>query len=367
MDNLKNIPYRKWSEMFEGLGLKKYAALQVYQWLFKKGVTSFDEMTNLSNDARKILADNYYIGRAKIVDTLVDPDDGTKKFLFELEDGERIESVMIPVIDDAAETQRLTLCISSQVGCALGCLFCRTAGIGFIRNLTTSEIVDQVLEVKRHLGRAEALDPPVKPEDDVRSTTTITNIVFMGMGEPLNNYENVREALSILISKNGLKLAKRRITISTAGVVPGIQRMAIDDLGVKLAISLNATTDDVRRKIMPIAKTYTIDETIEACRDYRPAGDRWRTTFEYVMIDGLNDTPADMKRLLKLMRRLPSKVNLIPFNPFPGSEYKAPKEEVLKEFSNYLYNNGIHSNVRKSRGQKILAACGQLAGRKNSP
>jgi 23S rRNA (adenine2503-C2)-methyltransferase len=338
--NINNIAKEQLFEIFKGLGLKPYAHKQVFQWLFKMGVETFDEMTNLSKESRKVLEDNFYIGHLKNLD-LLEGQDGTKKFLFELEDAERIEAVLI-----AMESDRNTLCVSSQVGCALGCQFCRTAGMGFRRNLSQAEIVDQVLEVRRQLENVDE---------------KITNIVFMGMGEPLNNYENVKRAIEILADEDGIFFGRRRITISTAGVVPGIKEMVKDKLGVKLAVSLNATTDEVRRRIMPLAKKFSIEEIIEVCRQYAPPGTRWRTTFEYVMIDGVNDSLDDAKRLVAIMSRLPSKINLIPYNPFPGSKLEKPKEKVLKDFYNYLYNKGIQVNVRKSKGVDILAACGQLA------
>lgn len=335
--NLKNIGFREWTTLFERLGLKKYAVFQVMQWLFQRGATSFDEMTNLSKEARRILSERFFISQLRLADTLEDPD-GTVKFLFGLEDGLKIESVLIP-----AEDGRKTLCISSQVGCALACLFCRTGRMGFKRNLSVSEIVDQVLEVKRRLF-------------------DITNIVFMGMGEPLMNYDNVKGAIEVLKDEKGVGLAKRRITLSTAGIVPKILDMAADKLGVKLAVSLSATTDDLRRRLMPVAKHYSIDDIIAACREYNPPGGRHRTTFEYVLIDGINDSADDMRRLALLMSRLPSKVNLIPYNPCPGVPFKKPKEKVLKTFYNYLYNKHIQVNIRQSRGSQIMAACGQLAG-----
>lgn len=369
--NIKDISLDKWPETFKSLGLKPYAHKQIFQWLFKKGVTSFDEMTNLSKADRAILEENFYLNSLKLLETLEDKD-GTKKFLFELEDGERIETVSIPM-----EGERTTLCISSQVGCALGCQFCRTAGMGFIRNLSQAEIVDQVLAViSPVIARSETTkQSPVNssltgdcfvataPRNDNAKSTAITNIVFMGMGEPLHNYENVKRAIQILADEDGPFFARRRITLSTAGVVPGIREMTKDKLGVKLAVSLNATTDEMRREIMPVAKNYSIDDIIEACREYAPPGSRWRTTFEYVLIEEINDSLDDAKRLVKLLSRLPSKVNLIPYNPFPGSTLKKPKQEVLKNFYNYLYKKGIQVNMRQSKGADILAACGQLVGK----
>lgn len=342
--NIKDVRLGDWGPLFDSLGFRGYAARQVFRWLYKEGATSFDQMTNISREGRKILTEKYSISRLKSKKVLAGKD-GTKKFLFELGDSREIEAVLIPT-----EKGRVTLCISSQVGCSLGCRFCRTAAMGIVRDLTVSEIVGQVLGIVF---------------SSLEGREAITNVVFMGMGEPLNNYENVRESIRILTDANGMAFAKRRVTLSTAGVLPGIERMIQDKLDVNLAISLNATTDEIRQEIMPIAKIYSIDRIIDACRRYHPPGGRRRTTFEYILIEGLNDSIDDAGRLAALMSRLPSKVNLIPLNPFPGCRYREPKEEVLKSFYNYLYNKHIQVNIRKGRGREILAACGQLASGSN--
>lgn len=344
--NLINIEYGKWQSIFRDLGLKNFTHKQVYTWIFKKCVRSFQEMSNLSQHERDILEKTFSMCLPK-VERILEADDGTKKFLLLLEDGQKIESVLIPVQD-----RRITLCISSQVGCNLGCQFCRTASLGLIRNLTIAEIVGQILLVKEYLRTNNG------------QNKEITNIVFMGMGEPLNNYDNVKNSIEIMGDKIGLCIAKRRITLSTAGIVPNIKMMKTDDLGVKLAVSLNATTDEQRKEIMPIAVKYTINEIIDACKDYTKSHSRWRTTFEYVLIGNFNDSLDDAKRLVKLMNKLPSKLNLIPFNSFPESNLMQTSDSALDLFYDYIYQKHIQVNIRKSRGQEILAACGQLAADK---
>lgn len=339
--NIKDLSPAVRADLFASLGLKSFVSRQVYLWLFKKAAQSFEEMTDLSKETKKILSDNFYVSALDELKVLKD-DDGTCKFLFGLEDGNKIEAVMIPV-----ESGRLTLCISSQVGCLLGCEFCRTAQMGFVRDLTPSEMIDQVIYVKRYA------------ED---RGSKLTNLVFMGMGEPLNNYENVRQAITVIKDESGIGMARRRITISTAGIVPGIRRMTEDDLGVKLAVSLNAATEEVRRKIMPIANKYSIGEIIDACLAYAPCDTRLRTTFEYVLLAGINDSIDDAKQVVRLMKRLPSKVNLIPFNEYSGSQFERITDEKLQIFYDYLVANNVQVNIRKSRGKNILAACGQLAG-----
>jgi len=339
VENIKDISLERLREILSALGLKPYAYKQVYHWLYNKCASSFEEMTNLSKEARRLLSERFYIQRLEIKDVTEDTD-GVKKLLFGLSDGMQVESVIIP------SENRLTLCISSQVGCKMGCRFCRTARMGFKRNLNVSEILDQVIEAKRFL---------------TASGLEITNLVFMGMGEPLDNYDNVKAAINILKDEGGLGIAKRRITLSTSGLADGILKMAEDKLGVKLAVSLNATTDEQRRYIMPIANAYTIDDILRACLKYTPFGGRWKTTFEYVMIDGFNDSKEDATRLVSIMRRLPSKVNLIPFNPFDGCEFKKPPDERVLAFYEFLTEKGIQVNIRISRGVNIMAACGQLA------
>ncbi len=336
--DITDIPVDRLHAVFGALGLKAYSASQVVRWLYKARATSFEEMTNLPQEARGVLREKFFIGRLNPVDVMA-AEDGTKKFLFELADGNRIESVLIP-----SERGRVTLCISTEVGCAMGCAFCRTAKMGFVRDLSQGEILGQVLEVQRSL---------------LSSDRPLTNIVLMGMGEPLVNYDAVVNAVKILLDERAFNLSKRRITVSTSGLVSQAERF-VEQLDVKIAISLNATTDGVRDQLMPVNKRFSVADITKFCRDYSKRS-RHRVTFEYVMIRDVNDTEEDMKRLPKLLTGINAKVNLIPFNPFPGSTLKAPYETTLKEWQNYLTNKGIQTNIRIGRGQDIMAACGQLA------
>ncbi|MBU4484921.1 23S rRNA (adenine(2503)-C(2))-methyltransferase RlmN [bacterium] len=334
--DLLNLPISEYPKLVDELGLKKYASDQLLIWVFQKKVRSFDEMTNLSKEAREKLSDKCEISRLKI-SKVQESTDGTKKYLFELNDGNKIESVMIP------SEERTTLCISSQVGCKMGCDFCRTAEMGFVRNLTQAEILGQVFG-------AQEDNPDIK----------ITNIVFMGMGEPLDNYENVLNAVRVLNDQKCLDFSWRRITISTSGLIPQIEKLSKEDLFIKLAVSLNATTDEQRNKIMPINKKYPFREVIEVCKKF-PKKQRIRVTFEYVMIKDLNDSVDDAKRLIKLMDGVPAKINLIPYNSFDESGWQAPDPARVEEFFRYIADRHIQVNIRQSRGQDILAACGQLA------
>ncbi len=337
LPSITDLPIERLAATVTSLGLKKFAASQIVTWLYKNRVTSFDEMTNLSKGARQVLAENYSIGRLKL-SKVQKAEDGTKKFAFVLKDGKKIESVLIPSPDG-----RITLCISTEVGCAMGCTFCRTAKMGFIRDLTQGEILGQIIEVERATGHG----------------SRITNIVLMGMGEPLVNYDAVVSSVKVLLDARAFNMSKRRITVSTSGLISQAERFS-KELDVKLAISLNATTDEVRDKLMPVNRRFTIADIMKFCREYSKRS-KYRLTFEYVMIGGLNDSAGDMKRLVKLLSGIRAKVNLIPFNPFPGCDYKMPQETTLKEWYNYLTSKSIQTNIRVSRGQDILAACGQLA------
>jgi len=341
------------------MGLKPYTVSQLITWLYKKRVSSFEDMTNLSKEARRVLSLHYSISRLKL-DKIQQAADGTEKFVFMLSDGKRIESVLIPAPD-----KRLTLCISTQVGCAMGCTFCRTGRMGFVRDLTQGEILGQILGVQRtpllcKEGRGEVdsclphLTSPYKGEG-----SQITNIVLMGMGEPLVNYDAVASATAIILDDRAFNFSKRRVTISTSGLLPQLKKFA-KQFDIKIAISLNATTDEVRNSLMPINKRYHIFELMKYCRDYSRRS-RYRVTFEYVMIRGVNDTSQDMKRLVKLMNGIRAKINLIPFNPFPGCDYEGPLELTLNNWYKFLTEHGMQTNIRVSRGQDILAACGQLA------
>lgn len=334
--NLKTFSLTELEDFLTSLGMKKYRVSQVYQWLYQKGAASFDEMTNLSKEERQSLNEKAYISSLKLVKRQT-ASDGTEKYLFELEDGNRIESVLIP------DEERLTLCISTQVGCAMGCRFCLTGKGGLKRNLEAHEIVDQVIAVRRLLSKR------------------ITNIVLMGMGEPLANYDNTINALKILFDEKALNFSNRKITLSTAGLIPQIDKLGKEGITINLAISLNAATDDVRNKIMPINKKYPIKELIAACKRF-PLPKRRRITFEYVMLKNINDTKEDAERLCKLLKGIPCKVNLIPFNEYEGSEFKKPDDNNVERFRGILMDRRIMAITRKSKGAEISAACGQLNG-----
>jgi len=336
MKNLKSFSSPELEAFLISLGMKRYRANQVYQWLYQKGAASFDEMTNLSKEERTALNEKVYISSLILIKKQT-ASDGTEKYLFELEDGNRIESVLIP------DEKRLTLCISTQVGCSMGCRFCLTGKGGLKRNLEAHEIVDQALAVKGLLNKR------------------ITNIVLMGMGEPLANYDNTIAALKILLDEKALNFSSRKITLSTAGLIPQIDKLGKEGVKVNLAISLNAATDDVRNKIMPINKKYPIKELIACCKRF-PLPKRRRITFEYVMLKDINDTKEDAERLCKLLKGVPCKVNLIPFNEYEGCEFKKPDEKSVERFREILIEHHIMSITRKSKGAEISAACGQLRG-----
>lgn len=332
--NLKELSQEQLGEFTASLGLPGYRAEQITHWIYEKGVADINGMTVLSKALRAKLSAKAYIGTIKLLERQ-DSADGTAKFLFGLEHGKTIESVAIP------EGQRLTLCISSQAGCALGCRFCLTGAKGLKGNLSAFEITEQVMAAGRLLGRR------------------ITNIVLMGMGEPLMNFKEVTEALGRITGLLGF--SPRRVTLSTAGIVPQMLKLSGAAPPVNLAVSLNATTDKVRDFIMPINKKYPLATLLAACRAY-PLPKRTRITFEYVMLRGVNDSDADALRLKGLLRGIPCKVNLIPFNEHPGSSFKTPGEERVLQFQDVLVGSGLTALLRKSKGLDILAACGQLSG-----
>ncbi|PIU55056.1 MAG: 23S rRNA (adenine(2503)-C(2))-methyltransferase RlmN [Deltaproteobacteria bacterium CG07_land_8_20_14_0_80_38_7] len=338
LPNITDVPLSQLPQIVTGLGIKRYAADQIVSWLYKKKVSSFDEMTNLSIKAREILNTSYSIEKNEI-EKIVEAPDKTKKFLFAFSDGSRVESVLIPAMDD-----RLTICVSTEVGCAMGCGFCRTSHMGFKRDLTQGEILSQLIDVQRLCDKDKEI---------------ITNIVFMGMGEPLVNYDSVLGAIQIILSERAFNFSKRRVTLSTSGLVPQLEKL-MTDIDIRLAISLNATTNSVRNKLMPINKRYPIESIMEFAQKYTKKTKN-AITFEYVVIKDINDTDKDMERLVKLMKGIRAKINLIPFNPFSGSEYKSPSEKTILEFHKYLTDRHIQTNIRISRGQGIMAACGQLA------
>lgn len=331
--NLKSLSGKELAEFIASIDQPSYMAGQLVNWIYKRYATSFVEMTDLPKSLRELLEKTASISSLKLLKQVI-AKDGTQKFLFELEDGETIESVLIP------DKDHLTLCISSQVGCAMGCKFCMTGRIGLKRNLKAYEITDQIITVQRMGFR-------------------ISNIVFMGMGEPLHNFDEVIEALRRI--KEFLGFSMRRITVSTCGVVPKINELASKGGGVNLAISLNATTDEIRDKIMPVNRRYPLRELLNACKKF-PLRPGRRITFEYVMLNGINDSKEDAVRLAALLRGIRAKINLIPFNSqsTEENEYEKPSEEKILAFQKILRNRGLRALIRKSKGSDISAACGQL-------
>ena len=320
---------------------------QLWQWIYEKGVRDFEQMTNLSKDYRAFLADHFVIAIPEVVSKQVSTD-GTRKYLVRIAGGHEVETVYIP------ESDRGTLCISSQVGCTLTCSFCHTGTQKLVRNLTAGEIIGQVLLARDDLG-----EWPAPGRNPATSARLLSNIVLMGMGEPLYNFENVRDAMKIAMDPEGIQLSRRRITLSTSGVVPEIARTATE-IGCLLAVSFHATTDEIRDKLVPINKRWNIETLLEALRDYLKASNSERITFEYVMLKGINDSDADAHRLVELIKGIPAKVNLIPFNPWPGAPYERSSNNRINAFSEIVYQAGYASPVRKPRGEDIFAACGQL-------
>ncbi len=325
--------------------LPAFRAKQVWHWIYHRGVKDFESMGNLPKDLRAILTEKYSIERPKVV-TEQKSEDGTIKWLLALSDGQQVEAVFIP------EAKRGTLCVSSQVGCTLTCKFCHTGTQPLVRNLGANEILQQVMHARDVLGEWPAKDKKEEGRD-------LTNIVMMGMGEPLYNYDNVAKALKICMDEEGLGISKRRITLSTSGVVPQIVQCG-EELNVNLAISLHASTDELRSSIMPINNKYPLADLLDACRNYPGLSDIRRITFEYVMLKDVNDTDDDARKLAALLQDIPCKVNIIPFNAWPGSGYECSTEERIASFARILEAAGYDAPVRKPRGRDILAACGQL-------
>lgn len=320
---------------------------QLWQWIYEKGVRDFEQMTNLSKDYRAFLAEHFVIAIPEVVSKQVSTD-GTRKYLVPIAGGHEVETVYIP------ESDRGTLCISSQVGCTLTCSFCHTGTQKLVRNLTAGEIIGQVMLARDDLG-----EWPAPGRNPATSARLLSNIVLMGMGEPLYNFENVRDAMNIAMDPEGIQLSRRRITLSTSGVVPEIARTATE-IGCLLAVSFHATTDEIRDKLVPINKRWNIEALLDALRDYPKASNSERITFEYVMLKGINDSDADAHRLVELIKGIPAKVNLIPFNPWPGAPYERSSNNRINAFSEIVYQAGYASPVRKPRGEDIFAACGQL-------
>ena len=324
------------------IGLPAFRAKQVWHWLYHRGATSFHEMTTLAKPLREELGRRFAITRPAIERELTS-DDKARKWLLRFDDGQLAETVYIP------EADRGALCMSSQVGCTLTCRFCHTGTQRLVRNLSTSEIVGQMMVARDSYGEWPS----------AREGRMLSNIVMMGMGEPLYNYDNVKKALEIAMDSSGIGISRRRITLSTAGVVPRIRDVG-RDLGVRLAVSLHAVTDEIRTQLVPLNRKYGIAELLAACRDYPGSRNARRITFEYVMLDGINDSPADAKELVRLIRGIPAKVNLIPFNPWPGAPYACSTDEVIATFAEILNRAGYAAPVRTPRGRDIMAACGQL-------
>jgi len=334
---IKELNAKQLTRWLERHDIEAYRAGQILRWVYLRQADRFEQMTDLNKALRQLLIQHFYIQRLVTV-RVETSKDGSQKYLFRLTDGTCIESVLIP------EKDHFTLCISSQVGCAQGCRFCLTAKGGFIRNLTRGEIISQVLDVI----------------NDFKGTQRLSNIVLMGMGEPLANYDNVISAIHTIVdTETGLNFSSRKITLSTAGLVPELLRLG-HDTRINLAVSLNATDNQTRSRLMPLNKRYPIENLLKACREYhlQPRG---RITFEYILLKGINDTTADAHRLIKLLRPLKSKINLIPFNEHEDSEFRRPEESVVLKFQEILLNNNYTVMIRHSKGQDISAACGQLS------
>jgi 23S rRNA (adenine2503-C2)-methyltransferase len=348
---------------FAELGLPereiRMRASQLWHWIYHRGVRSFADVTNISRPLLQRLGERHTLARPEITAEQISAD-GTRKWLLRMpssgphDKGAEIECVYIP------EADRGTLCVSSQVGCTLNCTFCHTGTQRWVRNLTTAEIVGQLLVARDRLGDFPGgiapTDGLVPAGKDVRA---VSNIVFMGMGEPLYNLDNVRDAISVMTDGDGLSLSKRRITVSTSGVVPEMAKLG-EQCGTMLAVSLHATNDGLRDELVPLNKKYPIRDLLQACREYPGASNARRITFEYVMLKGVNDSPAEAKALVRLLKGLPAKINLIPFNPWPGSPYECSDWDAIERFSEIVFNAGYASPVRTPRGRDILAACGQL-------
>ncbi len=320
---------------------------QIWAWIYEKGVRTFDVMTNLSKGYRAELAESFEIAVPEVVTRQIS-EDGTRKYLVRIAGGHEVEVVYIP------EKDRGTLCISSQVGCTLTCSFCHTGTQKLVRNLTAGEIIGQVMIARDDLGEWPELAQ--SPNVEAR---LLSNIVLMGMGEPLYNFESVRDAMKIAMDPEGISLSRRRITLSTSGVLPEIARTA-DEIGCMLAVSFHATTDDVRDKLVPINKKWNIEALLDALRAYPKASNSERITFEYVMLNGVNDSDEDAHRLVELIKGIPAKINLIPFNEWPGAPYQRSSNNRIRAFADIVFNAGYSSPVRRPRGEDIMAACGQL-------
>jgi len=355
--NLLGLPRRELTDFVAQLGSQPFRARQLMGWIYKRGTDSFADMTDLAKDFRARLALASEV-RAPDIVAVQRSADSTCKWLLKADASQAFEMVFIP------EPDRGTLCISSQVGCALDCSFCSTAQQGYNRNLTTAEIVGQVWLAARELRREEAERAAAGPASavGVRAERQVTNVVLMGMGEPLANFRNVVPALHIFLDDFGFDLSRRRVTLSTSGLVPQIYRLA-EETNVALAVSLHAPDDALRNELVPINRKHPIAELLQACWHYLDEQNGRSVTFEYVMLDGVNDSPAQARALARLLKGHPAKVNLIPFNPFPGTRYRRSPAQVIQRFRDELLQRGLLATIRRTRGDDIDAACGQLAGR----
>lgn len=363
LPSLAGLSRAKLAELLRDVGVPDRAlrmrTSQLWHWIYHHGVQDFDAMLNMSKELRSELSTRFTLARPEIVSEQISRD-GTRKWLLRMppvnayEKGAEVECVYIP------ESDRGTLCVSSQVGCTLTCTFCHTGTQKLVRNLSSAEIVAQVIIARDRLGDFPGRDKPtdglVPTGEGVRA---VSNIVFMGMGEPLYNFDNVCEALGVLSDGEGLSLSRRRITVSTAGVVPQIGPLG-EQAGAMLAISLHATNDSLRNTLVPLNKKYDLKQLLDACRNYPGVSNARRITFEYVMLKGINDTPAEARELVRLLKGIPAKINLIPFNPWPGTHYECSDWATIEKFSDIVFDAGYASPVRTPRGRDILAACGQL-------
>ncbi|MCZ6589458.1 MAG: 23S rRNA (adenine(2503)-C(2))-methyltransferase RlmN [Alphaproteobacteria bacterium] len=344
--NLIGMGRAEMADAMADMGEPRFRGDQLFQWIYNRGVADFDAMTNMAKPLRTALAERFSISRPAVSHDL-DSIDGTHKWLIKLADGNEVETVHIP------EEDRGTLCVSSQIGCTLSCKFCHTGTQRLVRNLGPAEIVGQIMLARDYLGEWPTAERRTIYERQ------LSNIVMMGMGEPLYNYDNVAAALKIVMDGEGIAISRRRITLSTAGVVPMIRRCG-EELGVGLAVSLHAVRDDLRDKIVPLNRKYPLAELLAACRDYPGVRNSRRITFEYVMLRDVNDSPADARELVRLIAGIPAKVNLIPFNPWPGAPFERSGDDVIERFAEIVRNAGYPSPVRTPRGADIMAACGQL-------
>lgn len=342
LPSLVGLTRAELADVVQRLGEPAFRVKQLWHWIYHRGATDFAAMSNISKEVRARLAERYALTRPLAVHALQSVD-GTRKWLLRFGDGKEAECVHIP------EADRGTVCISSQVGCILTCKFCHTGTQRLVRNLAAAEIVGQLMVARDAFG-----EWPSPAED-----REITNVVMMGMGEPLYNYDNVAAAIRVLMDPEGLAISRRKITLSTAGVVPMIKRCG-EELGVNLAVSLHAVTDELRDEIVPINKKYPIAELLSACRDYPGVNNARRITFEYVMLKDVNDSPSEARELVRLLRGIPAKVNLIPFNPWPGAPFETSPPAAVERFANLVHEGGLVGTVRTPRGRDIFAACGQL-------